>query len=106
MVAEPPESTLTPHRIESQPPPPGPVMVKPLIVTFCAPATVTIALFPLITAGAWIIAARGFSDLKIRSFLAAGIVTCSTYVPAQTTMSLPGEAAVTAACIVGYCAPL
>ena len=45
-------------------------------------------------------ACRAPSEKRVRSFLPAGIVTCSMYVPGQTLILSPDEAAVTADWIV------
>jgi hypothetical protein len=78
-------------------PPPGPLIVNPLIVTLCA-ATSTIALSPTIDAGALITALLDCAN-NVRPFFVAGIVTCSEYVPSHTVMVSPGAAALTSSWI-------
>src|SRR3954447_14350870 len=102
--AEPPLSTRTPYSMLSHGPPPGPVTVKWRSVTLCAPLTVTIAFGETITGGALITAARSGTEKSVSPSLPAGMLTCSTYVPAQTLIIAPGGAAVTALWIVVNCA--
>ena len=61
IVAEPLLSTRTPYSRLSHPKPPGPWIVNCWMSAFFA-WTWTIALGDVITAGAWISAARGFFD--------------------------------------------
>src|SRR2546421_10722273 len=56
----------------------------------------TIAFGLNITGGALITAWRSPTEKRVRSFLPAGIVTCSWYVPRQTLIIAPGVAASTA----------
>src|SRR5262249_54076481 len=89
-------SILIPYSRLSQPPEPGPWIVKSLILTFVDPVTSTTVLLADIDAGAWIVAAW-LTDWSVRPFLPAGIATCSVYVPEQTLIVSPGPAALTAA---------
>src|SRR5947209_2998267 len=86
-------------------------MVKARIVTFCAPEMRRIVKKPLsagsgtMTVGALITAAHCFVERNWMLFFPEpDMITCSWYVPGQTSMWSPGCASFTAAWIDMYCA--
>lgn len=95
IVAEAPPSIRTPQRSESHPADPGPEIVNPsMSVLTPGPVTSTIALDPLIAAGALtttpLCPAAGLSVRLLSS------TTCSVWIPSQISIVSPAAAAVTA----------
>src|SRR5262245_58476276 len=78
----------------------GPEITKPWIVRFVAPLTRMMSPGSVMPAGALMVAARDSVEVSVRPSLLDGIVSCSAYVPGQTSMFVPLAAAVTAAPIV------